>query len=125
MADDISSAEGWQADKNMIKKISVSQDFLMFYISFERVMREAMEVQRDVLTSPSIYWIRQWSNNFLDAKIDKTPAFWTGVFVIEILLSFYFFLPFFFFLSFFLLFFLAICASIISDRMFIKDWVDY
>jgi len=90
-------------------------------------MREVVEVQRDVLTSPSIYWILQWSNNFLDAKIDKTPAFWTGVLIIEIPLSFYFFLPFFFFffLSFFLLFFLAIFTSKISHRKVYRNWVDY
>ena len=53
-----------------------------------------------------IFWLQ---------RLIKTPAFWTGVFVIEIPWSFYFFLPFFFFfLSFFLLFFLAIFASIFS-----------
>ncbi len=89
----------------------------MLYIFFERAMMVVMLDQRAVLTSTSIYWNRQWSNNFLDTKIDKTPVYWTGVLDIEIAVSLYFFLPFFFFffLSFFLLFFLAICDLLIGN----------
>jgi hypothetical protein len=46
----------------------------MLNIFFEIAMEVVMLVQRDVLTSTSIYWNRQWSNNFLDTKIDKTPV---------------------------------------------------